>query len=1008
MELNCRARGVIDQPDAGGAMAHSGDDRSYQRGSGAIMKDIEMLSPRDRITFGPFALSPGERLLTMDDAPVEIGGRSLDLLIVLTEQPGRVWSKRDLLRRVWNDVVVEDGSLRFHMAGLRKLLGDGRDGARYIATQVGVGYAFVAKVERQGAERPGSERQGSGQTPPAAPLLSIPMLAEAPTTAPLNLPPRMPLLIGREHDIQLLGERVIDTPLFTIVGPGGVGKTSLGTEMGHVLADAFGGHVAFVDFSLLENAALVPGMIAGAMGVVVQNDDPLAVILGHMREHPVLLLLDNCEHLIEQVAHLVERLIEAAPHARILATSREPLRVRGEHIHRLNALACPEEETALSMQEILSYPAVQLFRDRACAADTALTIDEDAARLIAGICRRLDGMALPIELAAVRVATHGIHATAQELGERFSLGWAGRRTALPRQQTLQAMLDWSYGLLSDVERVVLERLSVFVGPFSIDAALAVAADTEWGSEAVVSALFALTSKSLIAPNRCPDGSIYRLLEMTRAYAREKLRLRGAEDFNQAAARHAGFFLAELMVASSDDENLMQDTRPLRLQLGNICSALEWCFGPEGDRDLGVRLAAASTAVFLNLSHLGECQDWCARALDEMTEARHGSAIELELQGALGIALMFTRGNSRAAGQALARALEVATALDDRWNQLRMLGRLHIYHERIGEYAIAMELAGRAVKVAERIDDPEAIGIAYSLSGISQHLAGNQRRAREELEISLANGPVSSRNRTIHYGFDHRNRSGIALARTLWLSGHAAQAASLARQTVSLASRLDHPVTHCIALIWSLTLHVWMEDFAAAQQALDAFTECAQVNALGPYRVAAAGFRGEIAIRGGKCGAALTAVEDSLARLRAARYELLTTPFSITLAHGLLLENRRQEAQDVIASAILRCEAIGEGLALSELMLVKAGIMQAEQDDPEAAINLLRQALAIALRQGARAFAVKAAIALATRLEAQGRRGEAIHGLTMVMQDAGPVASTPDLRAARQLLARLSP
>jgi len=974
MKLECRARDVVDRPEAESA----GHGQPCHKESGVIMKDIEMLSPqcqpqgqphdrpRDRITFGPFALSPGERLLTMHGAPVEIGGRSLDLLIVLTEQPGRVWSKRELLKRVWSDVVVEDGSLRFHMAGLRKLLGEGKGGARYIATQVGVGYAFVATIERQTMAR-------------MLPHLSTG--AEAPATAPLNLPPRMPLLIGREHDVQLLGERVIDTPLFTIVGPGGVGKTSLGIEMGHVLGEAFGGHVAFVDLSMLEYSALVPGMIASAMGVTVQSDDPLAVILGHMREHPVLLLLDNCEHLIEPVAHLVERLIEAAPHVRILATSREPLRVRGEHIHRLNALACPEESAALSAQDILAYPAVQLFRDRACAADTALTIDEGAARLIAGICRRLDGMALPIELAAVRVATHGIHATARELGERFSLGWAGRRTALPRQQTLQAMLDWSYDLLSEVERVVLERLSVFVGPFSIDAALAVAADDEWGSEAVVCALFDLTAKSLIAPNRAQDGSIYRLLEMTRAYAREKLRLRGAEAFNQPAARHAGFFLAELMAVCDDDESLMQDTRPLRQQLGNIRSALEWCFGPDGDRDIGVRLAAASTPVFLNLSHLVECQNWCARALEDMAEARYGTAIELELQGALGIALMFTRGNSRAAGQALSRALEVATALDDRWNQLRMLGRLHIYHERIGDYAIAMELAGRAVTVAGRIDDPEAIGIAYSLSGISQHLAGNQRRARAELETSLANCPVSSRNRTIHYGFDHRNRSGIALARTLWLSGHAEQAAGLARQTVNLASRLDHPVTHCIALIWSLTLHIWMEDYAAAQETLEAFTECAQLNALGPYMIAAAGFRGEIAIRCGKSGDALTAVEDSLARLRAARYELLTTPFSITLAHGLLLEDRRQEAREVIASAILRCEAIGENHALAELLGLKAEIVQLEREDPEAAsevaLALLREALDIALRQGARAFAAKAAIALATQLVALGRKDEAV-------------------------------
>ena len=196
--------------------------------------------------------------------------------------------------------------------------------------------------------------------------------------------------------------------------------------------------------------------------------------------------------------------------------------------------------------------------------------------------------------------------------------------------------------------------------------------------------------------------------------------------------------------------------------------------------MAVRLAAASAPVFLNLSHLIECRTWCTRALGDIMDDQRGSALELELQAALGITLMFTRGNSEAAGNALARALEIATALDDKWNQLRLLGRLHIFHERVGEYAVAMRHAERAVAVAEAIGAPEAIGVAYSLSGISHHLAGDQKTARHALELSLQMSPPSARGRTIHYGFDHRNRSGIALARTLWLSGDAEQAGRLAR------------------------------------------------------------------------------------------------------------------------------------------------------------------------------------------------------------------------------------
>jgi len=893
----------------------------------------------ERIYFGPFCLSPGARLLTRHGAPVEIGGRSFDLLAVLTEQPGRVLSKRELLKRVWSDVVVEDGSLRFHMAGLRKLLGDGVDGARYIATQVGVGYAFVAPVERHG-DAP--QRR----------------LEESVRPSPNNLPPRLPHLIGRESDAALLVERLAYTPLFSIVGPAGVGKTSLAVETGYLLTSTFVDRIAFVDFSMLENMAVVPSMIAGAMGIAVQSDDPLAVILGHIRDQPFLLILDNCEHVIEAVAKTVERIVEEAPQARVLTTSREPLRVRGEHVLRLDALGYPDDLAGLTREQLLAYPAVQLFRERATAADAALVLDDARVRLVAEMCQRLGGMALPIELAAVRVATHGIEATARQLGERFSLGWAGRRTAQPRQQTLQSMLDWSYDLLSERERIVLERLSIFIGPFSIDAALGVVTDAEIGSDEVAAALDALTAKSLIAPDRTRRTGTYRLLEMTRAYAGEKLRARGGEAQASIARRHAAFFLSELEIAEQD-EGVLQDARPLRPQLGNIRSALDWCFGPEGDRRMAVRLAAASAPVFLNLSHLIECRTWSTRALAEIKDDQRGTALELELQAALGITLMFTRGNSEAAGSALARALEIATELDDKWNQLRLLGRLHIFHERVGEYAAAMNHAERAVAVAEAIGAPEAIGVAYSLWGISHHLGGDQKAARRALELSLRMSSPSTRGRTIHYGFDHRNRSGIALARTLWLSGDAEQAGRLAAQFVREAARLDHPLTHCIALIWSFSVFLWIEDFAAAEADLAAFTECAEVNALGPYIAAAAGFRGELDIQRGRTEGALAAVEESLSRLRAARYELLTTPFSIALAKGLAAEGRNSEALALVDATLARCNADGERFAVPELLRLKAGIGRSDRAGNGARAALL-EALALSREQGAHAWELKIA------------------------------------------------
>lgn len=903
------------------------------------MVDLKSRESEDRFTFGPFCLSPTERLLTRDGETVEIGGRSFDLLVALTEQPGRVISKRELLKRVWADVVVDDGSLRFHMAGLRRLLGDGNEGVRYIATQVGVGYAFVAPVERSVSR--GLEQ---GASPAARTFIS----------SSSNIPVRLPRLIGRERDVETLVARLADTPLFTIVGPAGVGKTSLAVEVGHRLAQQFDDQLAFVDFGLLENPAVVASMIAGAMGVAVHGEDPIAVILGHVRDGRFLLLLDNCEHVIEQVAAIVERINGEAHRVRVLATSREPLRARGEHIHRLDALGYPEDPSDLTLDGLLAYPAVELFCERAAAADSSLAIDEDAARLIAGMCRRLDGMALPIELAAVRVATHGISATARQLGERLSLSWPGRRTARPRQQTLQATLDWSYDLLSKVEQIVLERLSIFVGPFSIDAALEVVADAQIGSDEVAVAVDELVSKSLIAADRSRGAVAYRLLEMTRSHAKDKLLAR-PEEFRAVARRHAGFVLSELELINGRDGEGVLDPKLLHQRFGNIQSALDWIFSPDGDSKVAVRLAAASAPTFLSLSHLVECRTWCIRALAVMDNAERETGIELELQAALGISLMFTRGNSESAGKALSRALGVATALEDHWNQLRILGCLHIFHERIGEYATARSYAQRAVEIAEMLGEPEAIGIAYSLSGISHHLAGDQTRARRELALSVEKSPPSQRGRTIRYGFDHRNRSAIALARVMWLSGDAEQAAQIARQTVRDAGQLDHPVTLCIALIWSLAVYVWMGELEKAEDALAAFSKCAEVNALGPYIAAAAGLRGELAVQRQHADGALGEIEESLSRLRAARYELLTTPFSIALARGLMLGARFSDAQDMIEATIARCDGIGERFAIQELLRLKAEIIRHSDGDPEASETILMDALQLAQEQGALAW-----------------------------------------------------
>jgi DNA-binding winged helix-turn-helix (wHTH) protein len=398
---------------------------------------------RDAISFGPFSLIAGERLLTRDGVPVELGARALDVLITLVSRPNEVVSKKDLLDRVWPDVTVEESSLRFALAGLRKALGDGQNGARYITTLAGRGYCFVAPISRSGGRR---------------------AVETAPVSFPhANLPARLTRMVGRDDDVLRISTQLAASRLVTIVGAGGIGKTTAAIAIGHHLLEPFAGAVLFVDLAMLSDPNLVATAAASMLGLSVQSSDAAPSLIAHLRDKRILLILDTCEHLIESVATLVAGVFEAAPQVHILATSREALQVEGEHVYRLEPLACPPDGEALTAEAAQTFPATRLFMERAAASGAHLDLNDADAAIIVAICRKLDGVALAIELAARRVEAYGLQQTAALLDQRLTLLWVGPRTAPPRQKTLQATLDWSYGLLSDLERLVLRRLAVFVG-----------------------------------------------------------------------------------------------------------------------------------------------------------------------------------------------------------------------------------------------------------------------------------------------------------------------------------------------------------------------------------------------------------------------------------------------------------------------------------------------------------------------------------------------------------------
>lgn len=421
------------------------------------------------------------------------------------------------------------------------------------------------------------------------------------------------------------------------------------------------------------------------------------------------------------------------------------------------------------------------------------------------------------------------------------------------------------------------------------------------------------------------------------------------------------------------------------------------------------LAAASAPLFIDLSLMGECRDWCSRAIRILDDRQVGTTVEVELQAALGLSLMFTRGTGEEVEAALQRGLTVATELGDRWNQLRLLGRLHIFYGQIGNFGAAHARATAAMDVAAAIGQDDAIAVAASMSGVSHHLAGDQVPARRALDLSTRHSPspARARARASYYGVDHRNRSRIALTRALWLQGFADQARRLADATIDEATELENPATHCIALTGALSLHYWVGDIHAMESAVTALSDCAETNAFGPYMAVELGFRGKLAILQGRPDGAAGMLTASLARLHAAGNGLLTSMFEMALVHALAQCERCPEALSLANASMERCEASGERLPIPEMLQLKSGIIQSMKGDAaDEAEALLLRSIALSREQGARAWELRSAIDLGSRWLAEERRNEARALLEPLYASFSEGFDTADLRAGDLLLKRM--
>ncbi len=951
------------------------------------MIDRGNLKQDQEVTFGPFRLSGSRRLLEKAGVPIDLGARAYDILAVLVEQAGKVVSKGNLIARVWPDVIVDEVNLRVQVAAIRRVLGEGEAGARYVATIPGQGYCFVAPVLRSNVRE----------------------AAVTPNTAPGSahkLPTRLTRMVGRDEAVREICGQLSAGRFVTIVGPGGIGKTTVAISVGHALLDDFAGAVCFVDLGPLNEPSLVASALASALGLAVRLTDLTRGLVNFLRDKRILLILDSCEHVIETVAVIAENIFAGAPQVNILATSRESLRVEGEHVYPLSALESPPADAGLTAAQALNFPAVLLFVERAAAGRRRFKLRDADASMVGEICRRLDGIALAIELAAGRVDAYGIKETIALLNDRFSLLGEGRRTALPRHQTLSATLDWSYDLLPELERSVLRRLSVFAGIFTLDAARSIAVGADLEDTQVVTAVASLIGKSLVTSDGGNKVSRYRLLDTTRAYGVGKLVESG--ELDQIKRRHANYYreiFGQIDLKPSAGSEI-EGFSPYAEHLDNVRAGLEWSFSDRGDIRTGIALAAASARLFLEMSLLTECHRWSERAIAALDDSDRGSRCEMELQSALGISLMFSKGNSDEARNALSRGLELAEELADLRSQLRLLGKLHVFCQRTGHCQEAFVLAQRSEKVAAKLGDLASIAMANWTLGFSNYFAGNHISAETNWGASRfqRDNPLGP---SVVFDRDTHARTRCGLGSVLWVRGFPDQAMKIGRDTIREGATLRDPSTLCICLILTSFTFLRIGSLAEAEGMIERLLTHARKYSLAPYEAIGIGLRGTLLIHRGEAEAGVGLVRGAIETLHAGRYELHNPAFLGTVANGLAMMERFDEALILIDEAISRIENNGQLVFLPEFMRIKGTFfVAASQSDLARAEELFLQSLDLAHRQSALSWALRAATSAAQLRMSQDRIDEAWDVLAPVYGRLTEGFETADVKEGGAVLDRL--
>jgi len=698
---------------------------------------------------GPLLLDPESRVLTHEGTALPVGGRGVAVLSALVSRASECVTKSALLDAAWPGLVVEEANLAVQISSLRRALARVPGGEDWIETLARRGYRFVGPVTQVASRPDSAPLRNRGRT---------------------NLPEMLTSFIGRERELAQIKQILPTTRLLTLTGTGGIGKTRLAQQTAAEVIDAYRDGVWFIDLAPLSDATLVASAVAQALGVKASPGDTfITALCRQLTPREMLLVLDNCEHVLDGCALLVEALLRETPHVAIVATSREALHLGAEATLAVPPLPLPDPKSG--SQGIARSEAVQLFVERARQYRPRFDLKNERGRVVAEICLRLDGIPLALELAAARLAMLPVEEIARLLDERFRLLRSGSRD-LPRHQTLGAMIDWSYELLDDAEKALFGRLSVVAGALKKTAAQAVCAGEPIATGEVVYVLIGLIEQSLVVAD--DGGDRYRMLETVRQYARDRLRDSGEAE--RWWDRHLEHFLD---LAEEVEPKLIGEEQARWLQLlvdehDNLRGALSWAAdGPRASS--GLRLCAALQRFWLVRGYFAEGRAWCSRLLEttgdgsqtaerakalsaagmlafqhadyHAAKALHNESLRISRTlgdqrriaaqlGNLGN-VEHEEGDESAARAHHEQCLAVMRELNDRWGIAGALNNLGNVVNAQGDFAAARGFYEECLVIAQDLGDQRGQGISLHNAGVAAYGQGDLRSARLMLEQSLA-------------------------------------------------------------------------------------------------------------------------------------------------------------------------------------------------------------------------------------------------------------------------------